>query len=637
LPTQKNMKCPKCRKDNLSDSKYCQECAEPLYENLLITQTQTLKKAGKALSPGSIFAGKYQIIEEIGKGGMGWVYRAFDREIEEYVAIKIIRPEIADDKNIIQRFRNELKIARKISHKNVCRMFDLNKEGDIVYITMEYVQGEDLQSSIRRMGLLSIGKSIFIAKQICEGLSEAHRLGVTHRDLKPQNIMIDWDGNARIMDFGIARSRETEGITDSRGVVGTATYMSPEQVEGITVDIRSDIYSLGIILYELVTGCVPFNGNTPMSVALKRILQAPAEPRKINTQIPGELSKVIMTCINKDRDKRYQSTKELLLALSEIEAQLPTTEKIISKPKSYTTKKITASLKSKKFLITAASICMAAVAAILLWILVSKPEVQTKVIPSSPTAGPAAAVPEKQEPESKPTEKTSLVKQKPESKPTEKTIPEKQEEIVPSASIPQTPVKKPAQTSITTARKKAAEKRQNMEQEIRTNLKQAQAAFDKGDFQACIELSEKILRLDPDNAAAAEHTKLAEKELATAYIGSLIEQFNSAVNDKTLPEFYQNACSSEIYQKIQKSAERIMASYESLKSVTSDPSLQVIGTGHLQVSFPNITLGVRKQGERQQVLFEGIYTWEIKKSEDTWKIINIKTAAIKKSIKKEKT
>jgi len=373
------MKCPKCRKDNLSDSKYCKECAEPLYENLLITQTQTLKKAGKALSPGSIFAGKYQIIEEIGKGGMGWVYRAFDREIEEYVAIKIIRPEIADDKNIIQRFRNELKIARKISHKNVCRMFDLNKEGDIVYITMEYVQGEDLQSSIRRMGLLSIGKSIFIAKQICEGLSEAHRLGVTHRDLKPQNIMIDWDGNARIMDFGIARSRETEGITDSRGVVGTATYMSPEQVEGITVDIRSDIYSLGIILYELVTGCVPFNGNTPMSVALKRILQAPAEPRKINTQIPGELSKVIMTCINKDRDKRYQSTKELLLALSEIEAQLHTTEKIISKPKSYTTKKITASLKSKKFLITAASICMAAVAAILLWILVSKPEVRARI------------------------------------------------------------------------------------------------------------------------------------------------------------------------------------------------------------------------------------------------------------------
>ena len=614
------MKCPKCHTDNHSDSKYCRECAEVLFENL--TLTQTLKTARKSLSAGSIFAGKYQIIEELGKGGMGRVYRAFDREIEEYVALKIIRPEIADDKTVIQRFRNELKIARKISHKNVCRMFDLNKDGDIYYITMEYVQGEDLKSSLRRMGLLSIGKAIFIAKQVCEGMSEAHRLGVIHRDLKPQNIMIDWDGNARIMDFGIARSLETDGITDSGRVVGTAAYMSPEQVEGIVVDLRSDIYSLGIILYELVTGCVPFNGNTPMSVALKQILQAPAEPRKINTRIPEELSKVIMTCINKDIDKRYQSTKELLLDLSEIETQLPTTDKVIPKSKSYTTKKITVNLKPKKILIIAASVCMAAAAVILLWTLVSKPEVQTKILPPAPTAGPAAAVPKKQEPESKPTEKIPL---------------EKKEDIVPPAPIPQTPIKKSVQDSITTPQKKAAEKRQNIEQEISNNLRQAQAAFDKGDFQACIDLSQKILRLEPDNTDAAEYTKLAEKELAKAYIVSLIGQFNSAVNDRTLPEFYQKACSSELYQKIKKDAELIINSYESLKSVTSGNSLQFIGTGHLQVSFPNITMGVLKQREGQQVLFEGIYTWEMKRSENTWKIISIKTTAIKKSIKKEGT
>ncbi len=620
--TKKNMKCPKCRTDNHSDSKYCQECAEPLYENQLITQTRALKKTGKSLTAGSIFAGKYQIIEELGKGGMGWVYRAFDREIEEYVAIKIIRPEIADDNTIIKRFRNELKIARKISHKNVCRMFDLNKDGDIYYITMEYVQGEDLKSSLRRMGQLSIGKSIFIAKQVCEGLSEAHRLGVIHRDLKPQNIMIDWDGNARIMDFGIARSLETDGITNTGGVVGTAAYMSPEQVEGIVVDLRSDIYSLGIILYELVTGCVPFNGNTPMSVALKRILQAPAEPKKINTRIPEELSKIIMTCINKDIDKRYQSTKELLLDLSEIETQLPTTDKVIPKSKSYTPKKNTVNLKPKKILIITAAVCMAAAAVILLWTIVSKPEVQTKVIPSSPTAVPAEAVEKKQEPESKPIEKIPV---------------EKKEDIVPPATIPQKPVKKSVQDSITTPRKKPAEKRQNIEQEISNNLKQAQAAFDKGDFQACIELSQKILRLDPDNADAAEYTKLAEKELDKAYIVSLIGQFNSAVNDKTLSEFYQKACSSEFYQKIKKDAELIINSFESLKSVMSDSSLEFIGTGHVQVSFPNITMGVLKQEERQQVLFEGIYTWEMKKSENTWKIINIKTTAIKKSIKKEET
>jgi len=472
------------------------------------------------------------------------------------------------------------------------------------------------------MGSLSIGKAIFIAKQICEGLSEAHRLGIIHRDLKPQNIMIDRDGNARIMDFGIARSLETSGMTDSGGVVGTAAYMSPEQVEGIPADVRSDIYSLGIILYELVIGAVPFNGNTPMSVALKRMLQVPAEPSNIDSRIPGELSKVIMTCIHKDKDKRYQSTADLLSDLNEIEAQLPSTDKVIPRGKSSTTKDITVSFKTKKILIATTTICLIAAAGILLWFLVLKPDVQTEVLLPSPKTEPVEAQSKKQEPESKPIEGA---------------VQEKKKEIIPPAPIPETPVKKKVEDRIADSRKKTAELAQKREQEISNNLKQAQAAFDKGDFQECIDLSQKILGLNPDHAEAAEFVRLAEQEQVTTYVVNLIGQFNSAVNGQTLPEFYRKACSPDLYQQINKDVELIMNSYENLKSVTSDSSLQFVGTDHLQVSFPNITMGVLKQEGRQQVLFEGTYIWDMKKSENTWKIMNIKTSAVKKSIKKEET
>lgn len=613
------MKCPRCKSTNQSDSKFCRECAEPLLEVLSVTQTQTLDSAWKDLSAGSVFARKYQIVEELGKGGMGRVYRAFDSEIEEYVAIKLIRPEIASDKTIIQRFRNELKLARKISHKNVCRMFDLNRDKDVYYITMEYVQGEDLKSALRRMGPLSLGKAIFIAKQVCDGLSEAHRLGVIHRDLKPQNIMIDWDGNARILDFGIARSRETSGITDSGGVIGTAEYMSPEQVEGIDVDIRSDIYSLGIILYELVTGCVPFDGNTPMSVAIKRMLQKPTEPRKINSRIPGELSNIIMTCINKDKEKRYPSAKALLLELSKIETQLPATDNIIPRSRSYTTKEITVSFKPKKVLIVAASICMLAAAGILLWIFVLKSEVPPPIPTPSSEPEPAITVLDKQDLEAKPNEKVSL---------------EKAGVIEDSVvTKPKTPVKKNVTDNKALARKRAAEKQARLELEINNALNLTKAAFEQEDFAASLKHADEVLLLAPDNVTAAEYARLADKELVTAYIESLVEQFNTAVQTRSLLDFYLMNCTAALYKKIKKDTELILNTYSELNSVTSENSLQFFDPDHLQVVFPNIIMGKLKQNNRQQVLFEGRYIWEMERKEAKWLITSIKTSAVKKNIK----
>jgi serine/threonine-protein kinase len=226
------MKCPKCQFDNPDNTRYCGNCGSPFPSAIHISPppTETFEPLDEELAIGSTFAGRYQIIEELGRGGMGRVYKVLDTEVQETIALKILRSEIASNKKTIQRFRNELKLARKISHKNVCRMYDLNKEDEIYFITMEYVSGENLKSMIQMMGHLSAGKTIFIAKQICEGLTEAHKLGVVHRDLKPSNIMIDKEGNAHIMDFGIARSIDLEDVTRTEARVGTPKYMSPEQM-----------------------------------------------------------------------------------------------------------------------------------------------------------------------------------------------------------------------------------------------------------------------------------------------------------------------------------------------------------------------------------------------------------------------
>ncbi len=267
---------------------------------------------------GTLFAGRYEVIETLGIGGMGEVYRVEDKKIRQEVALKLIRPEIAANKKTIERFRNELKTARMISHRNVCRMFDLGEEGGTYFITMEYVAGEDLKSFLRRSKQLALGTTISIMSQVCEGLAEAHRLGVVHRDLKPGNIMIDKEGNARIMDFGIALTAETRRGTEMGRVVGTPESMSPEQAAGGTVDRRSDIYSLGTVFFQMVTGELPFKGNTPLAVAIKHKTEPAPDPRTLNRQVPESLSRLILKCLEKDPALRFQDVRDIIPELDQI-------------------------------------------------------------------------------------------------------------------------------------------------------------------------------------------------------------------------------------------------------------------------------------------------------------------------------
>jgi len=369
------LKCPKCRTENPETQRFCGSCgaslsaSQPSSSSELgsILITETLEAAPQELTMGSFFTGRYQIIEELGHGGMGRVYRALDKKLNEEVALKLVRPEIAADRSTLERFHNELKLARKISHPHVGRMYELMEEKGSHFITMEYVPGQDLRALIRQTGQLTVGKAITIGKEISEGLAEAHKQGIVHRDLKPSNIIIDRAGGARIMDFGIARSMAVKSRTGAGVMIGTPEYMSPEQVEGKDVDQRSDIYSLGIILYEMLTGRAPFEGDTPFIVGVKQKSETPKNPKLLNPNIPGDLSGVILKCLEKDKADRYPAATDLRAELERVEKGLPTTERTAAERRPLTSKEITVKFQPRKLIIPALGVIVIVVAAVIFW------------------------------------------------------------------------------------------------------------------------------------------------------------------------------------------------------------------------------------------------------------------------------
>jgi serine/threonine protein kinase len=256
---------------------------------------------------------------------MGIVYKAMDRETGECVALKVLKPEVIGDALLMERFKNELRIARKITHRNVCRIYEFTHIDKGPCISMEYVDGETIRSLLSRLGALSLRTALDIARQICSGLREAHAQGVVHRDLKPENLMMDRNGTLKVMDFGVARIFSDGSPTTIGAFVGTPAYMAPEQVEGRNIDQRADIYALGLIVYEMLTGNSAFAGDTPMAVAYKQVHEAPPAPRSIDPTIPENVQALILRCIEKEPERRFREIRELEAVLAELGHRSPTT------------------------------------------------------------------------------------------------------------------------------------------------------------------------------------------------------------------------------------------------------------------------------------------------------------------------
>ncbi len=343
------MQCPACQHDNPAQATRCHDCHAPLLSDATVTSmdpnestntelaanpnatvTVTTADAREPANPapsawasqpaaperalamgeltaGSVLGGRYEIIKMLGEGGMGAVYKARDREVDRFVALKVIRPELANRTEILKRFKQELILARQITHKNVIRIFDLGQADGIKFITMEFVEGQDLHGLLEENHPFTLEQKVKIIIQVCLALDAAHAEEVVHRDLKPHNIMIENTGRVVVMDFGIARSMEQHGMTSTGALIGTPAYMSPEQAKGEKLDTRSDLFSLGVVFYELLTGKAPYEADTLMGLLVKRVQERPIPPIDRNPEVPQALSDIVMKSLAVDREHRYQS------------------------------------------------------------------------------------------------------------------------------------------------------------------------------------------------------------------------------------------------------------------------------------------------------------------------------------------
>src|SRR5690349_9375976 len=324
------MECPVCTAQNPDTASVCGKCHTPLpfvdsQETLNVrggqedwsaagpskTPFPSSKTGFDELAPGTLLAGRYEILQLLGRGGMGAVYKARDKELDRLVALKLIRPDLARNPEMVRRFKQELILARQVTHKNVIRIFDLGQADGIKFITMDFVAGHDLRALLKEKGKFPPTEAARIMLQICRALEAAHGEHVIHRDLKPQNIMLDGKGRVYVMDFGIARSVHVPGMTQTGALIGTPEYMSPEQARGENLDQRSDIFSLGVIFYEILTGEKPYPSDVPIATLWKRMQDPVTPPVKLEPTLPPALNDIVVKALQIEPENRFVSARAM--------------------------------------------------------------------------------------------------------------------------------------------------------------------------------------------------------------------------------------------------------------------------------------------------------------------------------------
>jgi serine/threonine protein kinase len=379
------MKCRSCGTENEEGRAACRACEASLTAPTVVVGPQGLQL-------GTVFHDRYEILASLGEGGMGIVYKARDRSLDEVVAIKVLRPDFARDPLMAQRFKSEIRLARRVRHINVCGIHDFGESDGLLYISMEFIEGVDLKRIVRKQGALPLERAYDVTLQVAAGLQAVHDAGIIHRDLKTPNIMLEPRGVARLMDFGIAKREDAEGgVTVTGQVVGTPEYMSPEQAQGRKVDARTDAYALGIVTYEIFTGHVPFRGDTPISTILKHINDPPPLDGPPAERIPAPLREVLRRALAKDPAERFPSARAFAEAIRGARHPSHRQQPLSTQALEATTVVAAAPVgRARKIALVAAGLAVVGMAG--LWLLRSVP----RPLDLAPSPAPSTVVPDEE-------------------------------------------------------------------------------------------------------------------------------------------------------------------------------------------------------------------------------------------------
>ncbi len=593
------MECPNCHSETPDDSAFCSRCGSGTHKDGAIPplNTQTLSILGLDFQEGQVIANKYKVKSVVGRGGMGVVYKAEDIVLKRCIALKFLRAEFLVDAEAKNRFLLEAQVSASIDHPHICPVYEVNEEHGRTFIVMPFIEGESLRETNQK-GLLGFAERLSLAIQVAEGLSEAHKKGIVHRDIKPANIMVTARHQAKIMDFGLAKLLQGSDLTTTAKVMGTVSYMSPEQARGDAVDPLTDIWSLGVVLYELFTGRLPFEKKQNHALMYAIIYEAPRPIRQIKSDLPELLEAVVDRCLQKDPDDRFADAEALALDLKNIQLRLGLGPdgSVLDK-----TRKLAKAKKSPAKIILPAS---AAIAAVVLggWLLSRRTPVPGAA-PAPRTPPPAAAPAGPSDEELNRMKESFLENQYAETAKLAQDV---------LAKYPTHPValefQKRARGALLSA-------------QIAPILSSGKANFQRGDFAQCVKDMERALALDRNHPEAQQYLFQADTALSKGDILSLVERHRKAEESKAMEVVLSDVGGSALRRQWQDTYRTLFNGYDAITSTVSDLAVSFDSRTEATVTFSHRLRAVYKKDGKKKNVAESSETWRLRKQGNVWQVV----------------
>jgi tRNA A-37 threonylcarbamoyl transferase component Bud32 len=562
--------------------------------------------------------GKYKIIDVLGKGAMGIVYKGLDPDIDRKVAIKTVHFDKAlhdrGESESLKRFIREAQAAGKLDHPNITTVYDVVKEKDVTYIVMQYVEGMSLQELLASQKKLSIDEINQLFVRVCSGLDYAHKKGIVHRDIKPANILIDKEMNPFIVDFGVARV-ETSTLTQTGTAMGTPSYMSPEQVQGKKIDNRSDIFSLGVVLYEMLAGKRPFEAESVTTIIYKIINEEPPDVTSIRKDVPAGYEHIIHKSLAKNPNDRYKSCHELATDLAQIsqKAQETLSMSLVGEDTDVLIRR-----KRKKLSMLVLGAAAALVVIVLVggfaghrfgWWTIPFLSGNTEQASTSETTLPA---------------ETKIVPVQPETDPISqvKTFLANEEYSDAVQLAEELLAENPDNDEI----KGYLEEAQTQIRIIRVDqlVRQGTDNYNRRQYSQSIRDMREVLKLDNENAEAKRYIDLASREIWRAEINRIVERQRKAEEEKDLLTLLNDMGSSGVSDERRSDAMSLFNFYDDIQSVISNVNVRFIDSSNADVSFSHLLTATNKRSGTKELIFEGVKSWKMKKEGQNWKITQYK-------------